>query len=100
VRSFQCRRAAMQDPKPYGETTGTAKTRSTSPMRRRFAALAKHLRDTNRKRCLFSQGMQHLETIDPTLVVDYQRVLHDVSFSRDTLIRVYCENGITYIELL
>jgi hypothetical protein len=100
VRSFQCRRAAMQEKKPYGETTGTATTRSTSPMRRRFAALAKYLRDTGRKRCLFSQGMEHLATIDQKLVVDYQRVLHDVSFSRDTLIRVYCDKGVTYIELL
>ena len=90
----------MQDPKPYGETTGAAKTRATSAMRRRFAALAKYLRDTKRKRCLFSEGMQHLATIDPALVVDYQRVLHEVGGNLDTLIRVCCTKGITYIELL
>lgn len=101
MRSFQNAMHRIQHKKPCECIDSTrAKKKPNTKMRRRFAALAEYLRDTNRRRCQFSEGMKHLAETAPELVVDYQRVLHEVDHNLDTLIRVVCSKGVTYIELL
>ncbi len=101
MRSFQNAIHRIQHDKPCQCVDFTrAKKKPNTKMRRRFAALAKYLRDTGRRRCEFLEGMKHLAETAPELIVNYDRLLHEVDGNLDTLIRVYCENGVTYIELL
>lgn len=101
MRSFQNAMHRIQHKKPFECVDSTrAKKKPNTKMRRRFEALANYLRDTGRKRCLFSDGMAYLDEHHPELVVNYDRLLHEVDGNLDTLVRVGCDKGVTYIELL